>query len=587
MVLPDDFVPGQVITSAAMNAIKAEVEAASSVDDGVLAVSGVRLGPSEIPVGGLLARADYNPTAVTTLSTTSTTSVDMDATYLAVSFTAPEDGAVEVTLDGVTDVQSAGVQAIWSLRSGGADVSDTPTTVTRHTNGIRVATTIRVTGLTPGGGYTYIWGHKTSSAASYARVVCGGNYGPASMSVRKAARLLDFDAAWSWWARPRAVALDGYTYAPATGGETENVVFIWKNGHTRPRRTFVGRTGGAVDDHNNGALIIEPGRVPVLLYTRHADSTFPYMKWRRGSTVIEDDPWLTGFADTAEQSITTIGGPTYPSAHVVGSDIHVIFRDDLYWWTYIKSTDWGVTFSAPVRFMHHTAQCHVASVVRDGVMRLAVGTHPAAGDEVVRYAEINLTTGAIVKSDGTALGNLDGTGLPVEVTTSMEAVATAPTDGGTHYKWVYDVGDGPDPEIVWSSFRSTDYPGTSKYRYSKRTGTAWSDQVIVAAGDRFSDSSQPYLGGAQIPRGTSGGEALVAREASGTWYVDRMTTADGGGTWATENVGQSTTRLVRAWPVEQRGATAPRHEVVAELIPRFTTFKNMKSTLVVLPNDDY
>lgn len=349
----------------------------------------------------------------------------------------------------------------------------------------------------------------------------------------------------------------------------------------------MGRSGGPADDHNNGALIIEPGRVPIVLYTRHADSTFPYMKWRRGSLTVDEDPTLASLATATEQSVTTTGGPTYPSAHVDPDGvIHVIFRDDLYWWSYMKSTDWGATFSTPVRFLHHTAQCHVASVLRsDGVaIRMAVGTHPSAGDEKIRYVQLNCASGSLTKSDGTVLGNMDGTSLPIEVTTSLEVAGEAPSG---QYKWVYDVSDGTYPEIVWSSFSSADYAGTSRYRYSRLASGVWTTTEIVAAGDRFSDSSQPYLGGAQIPRGTPGGRVLVARESAGTWHVERHDSTDSGATWTATAIGQSTTRLVRAWPVEQRGATPPPFEVVAELIPRFTSFKNMKSTLVVLPNADY
>mgnify|MGYP000271130044 CR=1 FL=1 len=374
------------------------------------------------------------------------------------------------------------------------------------------------------------------------------------------------------------------TYALATGGETENIVYVWPGDEPRPNKVYVGLSGGPADDHNNGALIIEPGRAPIVLYTRHADSSFPYIKYRIGDRPIEDG--MAAQVWSAEQSITYTGGPTYPSAHVDSNGtIHLICRDDLRWWSYTKSTDWGATWATPVRFMEHTAQCHVASVlVQAGThIRLAIGTHPSQGDEKVRYAHIT-TGGNVTDSNGTVLGNMDGTNLPLAVTTAFEVIGEAPVD---HYKWVYDVSDGTYPEVAWSIYDSPDYAGTSRYKFTRKAGGVWTTTDIVAAGDRFSDSTQPYLGGVQMPTNTPGGRVYVARESAGTWYVERHDSADNGATWTVTPIGQSTTRLVRAWPVEQRGATAPPFEVVAELIPRFTSFKNMKSTLVVLPSDDY
>ena len=392
---------------------------------------------------------------------------------------------------------------------------------------------------------------------------------------------------WSWWARPRAVSFGDRTYTVTTDRQTQNVITEYHGTDPRPvAKYIVGASGGPADDHNNGALVLSPGKPPVLFYCRHADPADPYMKYRVGSRPIEEG--MAAQVWSAERTISYAAGPTYPSAHV-GPDgtIHLICRDSLTYWTYTKATTWPntagtETWSTRRRFLQHTAQCHVASVIRqDGLaMRLAVGTHPSQGDEIVRYVQFNLSSGSITKSDGTVLGNMDGTNLPLQVTTTLETVATAPADGGTHYKWVYDVGDGTNPEIVWGSFRSADYPGTSKYRYSRLSGGVWSDKVIVAAGNRFSDSTQPYLGGAQIPRGTPGGVVYTARESSGTWIVEKQTTANNGDTWTPTELARSKSRLARVWPVESRDGTTPLIEAVGNLITRFTAFTDMQSTVV-------
>ena len=156
--------------------------------DGDLAINAVKVAASALPYGSpLLARASYNPAGVTTLSTVSTTSVDADATNLTVTFTAPDDGIVDVTLEACADVAAGGggVQNIWSLRSGGSDVAGTVRTVTRNIDAARVTTIVRVSGLTAGASYTYTWGIRTSNATYAARILAGSTYGPAEMRVGK------------------------------------------------------------------------------------------------------------------------------------------------------------------------------------------------------------------------------------------------------------------------------------------------------------------------------------------------------------------------------------------------------------------
>ena len=54
-----------------------------------------------MPMVGLLARSSYSPASLTTYNTT-TSLADIDATNMAVTFTAPPSGTVEVELDAMT-----------------------------------------------------------------------------------------------------------------------------------------------------------------------------------------------------------------------------------------------------------------------------------------------------------------------------------------------------------------------------------------------------------------------------------------------------------------------------------------------------
>lgn len=352
---------------------------------------------------------------------------------------------------------------------------------------------------------------------------------------------------------------------------------IYTGTDTTPETITVGRSSDTSDDHNNGALVVEPFRPPIVFYTQHSAENL--VRYRVGKRNIEDG--LGSFH--VERTITTLGGTTYPQVFVIGSVIHLIFRDDLTHWSYTKSTDWGVSFSTPVRFVSHTVQSHATAVDIGGLLRFVIGAHPGNGDEVIRYVEINLTTGAITQSDGTVLGNLDGTNLPIAVA-SLESVTSPVTPHD--YKWVYDVSDATDPEIVWVSWDGPDLPSTATYWYSKRVDGTWADpQDIALAGGKFSDPSQPYLGGCQMPRETPGGRVYVSRKVGSAWEVERYDTIDTGASWTITNLAISGSPLVRAWPVESRDASTPPIEVVGELIWRFTSYEDMASRVLPLePN---
>lgn len=138
--------------------------------------------------GGVIAQTSYNPGTVQTVSTTSTTFADVDATNLTVTFVAPPSGEVLVTLTAVAGLVSAGSTALhWNLREGTADVAGTGMRVIYATGSANlqfgVAARFVVTGLTPGQEYTYKWGHARATGSSLVQTIYGGDSGPATMIV--------------------------------------------------------------------------------------------------------------------------------------------------------------------------------------------------------------------------------------------------------------------------------------------------------------------------------------------------------------------------------------------------------------------
>lgn len=135
----------------------------------------------------------YNPATFTTVSATGT-NADIDATNLAITFTATTTAAI-ITLSGVGASGSAGYY--WSLRQGTTDIAGSSRlTSSSVAGGVSVTVTIKVTGLTIGNSYTYKWAHRHGGGASSIRFggPSGSEFsgsattyaGPATMEARSA-----------------------------------------------------------------------------------------------------------------------------------------------------------------------------------------------------------------------------------------------------------------------------------------------------------------------------------------------------------------------------------------------------------------
>jgi hypothetical protein len=133
--------------------------------------------------GTILAIKQYTPGSDSTVhNTTSTTSVDADATNLAVTFTVPASGNVVVELNGWSDQNSSGV-GYWQLRDSTTVIAEWRMSSTTYGSG-RTAVKALITGLTPAASKTYKWGHRVSAGNQdiYAGPLTG-SFGPAVMIV--------------------------------------------------------------------------------------------------------------------------------------------------------------------------------------------------------------------------------------------------------------------------------------------------------------------------------------------------------------------------------------------------------------------
>ena len=139
----------------------------------------------------VLAQKIYNPGTLASYTITATSQTDVDATNLAVTFTAPSSGNVLVTLTAGFQIPNGAASAYttlyWGLREsttlifesfmfGGAFLSSAAWDQMGTARFV-------VTGLTSGSSHTYKWGHRLDTASKTAKLYAGGTVGMAVMTV--------------------------------------------------------------------------------------------------------------------------------------------------------------------------------------------------------------------------------------------------------------------------------------------------------------------------------------------------------------------------------------------------------------------
>lgn len=146
-------------------------------------------GDGGVTMGRLLAIVNYIGTLVN-VSRTATTFADVDATNLAITFTAPPSGAVLVRVTARINVvnTTSGDMGYWNLREGSSDLNGTDAQMMASpaanvAASARVSLTARITGLTPGASLTYKLGHKIGAANGTVTTLAGAVAGPGTLEV--------------------------------------------------------------------------------------------------------------------------------------------------------------------------------------------------------------------------------------------------------------------------------------------------------------------------------------------------------------------------------------------------------------------
>lgn len=123
----------------------------------------------------VLASQRYYP-AATDVASTSATFADIDATNVAVTFTAPASGKVVIRA-AMSAETGASTNMQWNLRDGSGDVAETEQTISFGAISLRGNGAWRLSGLTPGQSYTYKVGIARTSGSNTCRVRMGVGHG--------------------------------------------------------------------------------------------------------------------------------------------------------------------------------------------------------------------------------------------------------------------------------------------------------------------------------------------------------------------------------------------------------------------------
>lgn len=392
----------------------------------------------------------------------------------------------------------------------------------------------------------------------------------------KTTTVLPNTGSWTWWTKPRVVRVGTQTLVGSTDEDGKVVVSSITDGGDITTVTL--QDLGSRDDHNSPTVVAETGKPLVCLWANHNNDRL--LRIRRTNENVTD------LGDLTWESIQTVDFghliDSYPITVVVGNTLWTFCRmrhgstdTDYHAWAFVKSTDWGETWSAPQKVWE--SKWHYLALTQcddDTTVRAAMCRHPnEGGSPELWYCEIDLTTGDITVPGGVGtLGNLDGTNLPLPMTDLQQAGSV----GAGNRQWVFDVGPADanaDPVILSAEFDTSDIEGSGYYYATKLDGT-WSRNPIVRTGAAFWSN---YLGGAQFEQDT--GHVWIARESVGAWFVERYVTSDHVKWGAIVHAWNPSHPLRNPWPVVN--GTDSRRAVVSQ-IGTFSMWDDWTADMVVL-----
>lgn len=371
------------------------------------------------------------------------------------------------------------------------------------------------------------------------------------------------DTAWCWWTQPRATRIGQTIFV---GGITSRGG-VFAAAHDLVDSTTRRHLLATIepDDHNNPAIVAEPGKPLLAFYCGHdADDM---VRWRVSVRAEDVTAWET------ERSLCFGAVTTYAQAHAVADEIHLFTRTGDTAWAYAMSPDWAESWSQPVQFIALDTDQETympTALLDDGqTLRVAIAGHPKNRERRpwhrIAAAVVDLRTGSVsLPNDDRELANLrTGAGLPL-TGDQLEHVCDA---GPGRTLNLFDVSSGGVFEVAFASkAEGDDVTEDARYHVAALRSSTWEVDEVVPAGDIFGYIHAGfYVGGIAFPHFESG-VCYVSRERDGTWHLERWRRQPDG-SWSARPIFEpSPVRIVRPWPVRN---PSPDVGVVALRLERY------------------
>jgi hypothetical protein len=413
-----------------------------------------------------------------------------------------------------------------------------------------------------------------------------------------------------WWTSEPA-AVDGKVYMGTTAADRGSWVQEWTQGVPDGpfylHRYFMGFTAlipgdladlgltDLRDDHNPAQCAVKAGKPLVAFWSAHGVDNRIY--YRISDQLVDDArPGELTFGPIQVHEIPADERTSYTEVMINGDDIWVAHRTSFITnkWTLTKFPAWAT--GTPVAYDIVVSppsgglggQSYIKARMVSGVIRFMSSDHPTnAADNKIWYGEVNVTTGSITKADGTVLGNLDGTNLPI-AQANLDVVHTST---GTSRPWGFDVGYGSTRELVFVDGPVATFNTDGKYKYARYASGSWTVSDITTIG--------PFLGNAYFPSITfvpgSANTVLLARAVGtpgGTNYIEKWATANSGSTWSVSQTVDSVAvnsstgprkALTRAYPVRVESGSAPFSVIGTDIFEYPTYYRGWLMNVRPLP----
>ena len=381
--------------------------------------------------------------------------------------------------------------------------------------------------------------------------------------------------AWSWFADPRAVWLDGKAFVGWIDRRGEVQVASY-NVRTGRREVATIKRGLGRDDHNDPALLVRrdgrltaffsphsgyilpPPGIPSRLYSRTTLRPGGVASWGPLRTVGTNTPGRLGY--------------TYPNP--------VELRREHRVWLFWRGGNWQPSFSTSrnavdwrrARTMirgpgRNRPYVKYASNGRDTIDIAFTAGNPSNLRTGIRYARYR--HGAFRTAGGRLIRRIRE--LPFR-----------PSQADTVYRperrrgraWVFDVASdrGGVPVIVYVTYPTR---GRLLYRYARWDGRRWRNNDIVRAGPPIAGH---YAAGISLDH-EDASVVYLSRKVGGAYEVERWTTPDAGVHWSHIPI-TSGSRVDNLRPISPRGLSG--RDLVVWLRGRYDGYRNYVTTVTTL-----